>query len=41
MGNKVGGEAHAQFYLDLASGKSDAPYEATFVKGKGYVDFSK
>lgn len=35
----IGGQAHADFYYELATGKEQGPWEATFVKGKGYVDF--
>jgi NAD(P)-dependent dehydrogenase (short-subunit alcohol dehydrogenase family) len=35
------GEAHAEFFAQLASHEEskDVPWEATFVKGKGYVSF--
>ena len=32
------GNAHADFYAQLVE-HIDAPWHATFVKGKGYVDF--
>ena len=36
------GDAHAEFYLQLADEPNkDVPAQATFVKGKGYVDFDK
>jgi hypothetical protein len=35
----IGGQAHADFYWELATGKEQGPWEATFVKGRGYVDF--
>lgn len=41
MGGAVDGEAHAEFYDQLANGIKNVPWHATFVKGKGYVDFSK
>ncbi|KII90174.1 hypothetical protein PLICRDRAFT_107494 [Plicaturopsis crispa FD-325 SS-3] len=37
--NKIDGEAHADFYTYLAGRKVQGPVAATFVKGKGYVDF--
>ena len=41
VGGDISGEAHGDFYLELAQGKKGVPALATFVKGKGYVDFSK
>ncbi|OQD97929.1 hypothetical protein PENSOL_c010G09277 [Penicillium solitum] len=38
-GMSLDGEAHAQFFADLANGKEEVPWHATFVKGKGYVTF--
>lgn len=39
--NDISGEAAAEFYLALADGTAgNVPVEATFVKGKGYIDFS-
>ena len=38
-GGGSSGDAHAQFYLDLASRKDQGPWLATFVKDKGYVEF--
>lgn len=38
-GMSLDGEAHAQFFADIASGKEEVPWHATFVKGKGYVTF--
>lgn len=38
-GMSLDGEAHAQFFADLANGKEEVPWHATFVKGKGYVKF--
>jgi hypothetical protein len=35
----IDGQAHAQFYWELAQRTSQGPWNATFVKGKGYVDF--
>ncbi|KZT30179.1 putative short-chain dehydrogenase [Neolentinus lepideus HHB14362 ss-1] len=36
----ISGDAHGEFYYELASGREQGPWLATFVKGKGYVDFS-
>ena len=33
------GQAHAEFYYDLAMKQEQGPWEATFVEGAGYVDF--
>ncbi|KAF2838839.1 putative short-chain dehydrogenase [Patellaria atrata CBS 101060] len=41
VGQAVSGDAAADFYLDLATGKSKAPWAAIHVKGQGYTDFSK
>lgn len=38
-GFKLDGDAHADFYAELASGETEVPWHATFVKGKGYVKF--
>jgi len=35
----INGEAHAKHYLDLANGDGQGPWDSTFVKDKGYVDF--
>ncbi|KAF4626633.1 hypothetical protein G7Y89_g11523 [Cudoniella acicularis] len=35
----IDGQAHADFYYELVRRKDQGPWEATFVKGKGYVDF--
>ena len=32
----VDGPAHASFYTELAEGKSQGPWQQTFVKGFGY-----
>lgn len=41
-GLEIDGEAHAEFYKQLVDRKdSSIPWHATFVKGKGYVNFSK
>lgn len=39
MGTEINGQNHAEFYLELAKKKEQGPWEATFVLGKGYVDF--
>lgn len=39
MGGAISGPAHAEFYLQLAEGKVQSPSNATFVAGKGFVDF--
>ncbi|KAL6903896.1 hypothetical protein GGI43DRAFT_432598 [Trichoderma evansii] len=36
----IDGEAHGIFYIQLAEGKAQGPWNATFVKGQGYVAFS-
>ncbi|KII90172.1 hypothetical protein PLICRDRAFT_174951 [Plicaturopsis crispa FD-325 SS-3] len=36
---KINGEAHADFYTYLAGRTEQGPVAATFVKGKGYVNF--
>ena len=41
IGNEISGENHAEFYWELASKKEQGPWAATFVGGKGYVDFTK
>lgn len=33
------GEAHAEFFSQLVTHEGDIPWQATFVKGKGYVQF--
>ncbi|KAK5166279.1 uncharacterized protein LTR77_008540 [Saxophila tyrrhenica] len=35
----LGGQAHADVFLDLAERKVDLPWQVTFVSGKGYVEF--
>lgn len=35
----IDGEAHAELYLQLAEGKSQGPWQQTFVKGVGYKKF--
>ncbi|KAI4160575.1 MAG: hypothetical protein LQ342_005596 [Letrouitia transgressa] len=35
----LSGEAHAEFYLQLAEGKSQGPWQQTFVKNIGYKQF--
>ena len=38
-GMQLDGDAHAEFYAQLASGEGEVPWHATFVKGQGYVRF--
>ncbi|PQE31464.1 Short-chain dehydrogenase reductase SDR protein [Rutstroemia sp. NJR-2017a WRK4] len=38
-GRGIDGKAHADFYHELASSEETKTWDATFVKGKGYVDF--
>ncbi|KAL1607133.1 hypothetical protein SLS59_002837 [Nothophoma quercina] len=38
-GMQLDGDAHADFYAQLASGEGEVPWHATFVKGQGYVRF--
>jgi hypothetical protein len=38
-GMQLDGDAHAEFYAQLASGVGEVPWHATFVKGQGYVKF--
>jgi hypothetical protein len=40
MSPPIGAEAHSEFYLKLATEETDVPWDATFVAGKGYVDFT-
>jgi hypothetical protein len=35
----ISGPAHAEYFLELAEGESQGPALATFVRGKGYVEF--
>jgi hypothetical protein len=35
----LSGEAAADFYVKLAEGMEQGPWQATHVKGKGYVKF--
>ena len=37
----VSRETAAEFYLQLAEGKEDVPWQATHVKGVGYVHFDR
>lgn len=37
----VNGPAAAEAYLELAEKKEQGPWDYTFVKGKGYVDFKE
>ncbi|RDW63386.1 hypothetical protein BP6252_10931 [Coleophoma cylindrospora] len=38
-GMQLDGDAHADFFAQLASGEGEIPWHATFVKGQGYVKF--
>ena len=35
----IDGDVHGDFFLELAEEKKQVSWEATFVKGKGYVQF--
>jgi hypothetical protein len=37
----IDGVAHGVFYTQLAESKTQGPWNATFVKGKGYIAFSE
>ena len=37
----IDGEAHAKMYIELSEGKTQGPWQQTFVKGEGYKDFAK
>ena len=38
-GAALDGPAHGEFYAQLVEHEDQVPWEATFVKGKGYVQF--
>jgi len=38
-GGAIDGDAHAEFYAQLADHEGNVPWHATFVKDKGYVQF--
>lgn len=38
-GMAIDGDAHAEFYVQLAKQESKLPWHATFVKDQGYVYF--
>ncbi|KAK6956564.1 hypothetical protein Daesc_001842 [Daldinia eschscholtzii] len=38
-GNAIDGAAHGDFFAQLANHEGNVPWHATFVKGKGYVQF--
>ena len=40
-GMELDGPAHAEFFAQLAEHQGNVPWQATFVKDKGYVDFKK
>ncbi|KAJ5565148.1 hypothetical protein N7513_001390 [Penicillium frequentans] len=35
----IDGSAHAEFYVQLSEDKAQGPWNATFVKGQGYIPF--
>ncbi|RSL47277.1 hypothetical protein CEP53_010000 [Fusarium sp. AF-6] len=37
----IDGNAHGEFYTELAESKTQGPWLASFVKGKGYVKFDE
>jgi hypothetical protein len=39
IGDGLSGDAHAKYFWELVNTKSQGPWNATFVAGKGYVDF--
>lgn len=39
MYNEINGQAAADFYFKLAESDKQGPWDATFIGGKGYVDF--
>jgi hypothetical protein len=39
-GPALDGAAHGEFYLQLAEQEQNVPWQATFVKDKGYVQFN-
>ena len=39
-GMSLDGDAHGKFYVTLADHEGDIPWQATFVKDKGYVKFN-
>jgi hypothetical protein len=36
---KIDGDAHAKLFLELVEGKTQGPWQQTFVKGEGYKSF--
>ncbi|KAJ8058033.1 hypothetical protein OCU04_013206 [Sclerotinia nivalis] len=40
IGLAINGEAHGDFYYELATSEKPLTWDATFVAGKGYVDFN-
>ncbi len=38
-GHSLDGDAHAEFYAQLAAGAQDVPWHATFVKDQGYTKY--
>lgn len=39
MFTDLGGQAHADMFLELAERKLEPPLQVTFVKEKGYTEF--
>ncbi|KAH7131856.1 hypothetical protein B0J11DRAFT_520233 [Dendryphion nanum] len=39
IGLDINGPAHAEFFAELVKQEGSVPWSATFVKGKGYVEF--
>lgn len=39
IGLAINGQAHGDFFYELATSEQPLPWDATFVAGKGYVDF--
>lgn len=39
MYSNISGEAAAEWYVELAEGKEQGPWQQTFVKRIGYKDF--
>ncbi|KAI2623159.1 NAD(P)-binding protein [Hypoxylon sp. NC1633] len=39
-GGAIDGDAHGEFYEQLATHGGNVPWDATFVKGKGFVQFT-
>lgn len=39
IGNQIGGEAYAEEFWKLVQEKEQLPWQYTFAKGKGYINF--